>query len=280
MPCKKTAARACLFAAATFAIVTAPAAAADPVPLDRAHAHNDYLHERPLADALDHGFCSIEADVWVSGDELLIGHTLAELRPGRTLTSLYLEPLAKRCADRDGWVCDSARTVTLLIDFKTDGAATYPVLAATLARFKQLFEPRIKGPGQPPRPPVLAIISGNRPIEMIAGDKDRLCSVDGRLPDLEGEQPADLIPLVSDAWSSQFRWQGEGPMPPEQRRKLRDYAAAAHAQGRRLRFWGAPDAESVWAELYDAGVDLLGADDLPRLQRFLAARMKVPYKAP
>jgi hypothetical protein len=29
--------------------------------LTRAHAHNDYHHPRPLLDALDHGFCSVEA---------------------------------------------------------------------------------------------------------------------------------------------------------------------------------------------------------------------------
>ena len=35
-----------------------------------AHAHNDYMHERPLFDALDNGFRSIEADVFAIGDSL------------------------------------------------------------------------------------------------------------------------------------------------------------------------------------------------------------------
>jgi hypothetical protein len=46
--------------------------AAAPVPLTRAHAHNDYLHARPLFDALDHGFCSVEADVWLVDGKLLV----------------------------------------------------------------------------------------------------------------------------------------------------------------------------------------------------------------
>lgn len=33
-------------------------------PLDRAHAHNDYEHARPLIDALERGFGSVEADVY------------------------------------------------------------------------------------------------------------------------------------------------------------------------------------------------------------------------
>ena len=43
-------------------------------PLERAHAHNDYEHERPLLDALDHGFCSVEADIVLSEGELLVAH--------------------------------------------------------------------------------------------------------------------------------------------------------------------------------------------------------------
>ena len=39
-----------------------------------AHAHNDYLHERPLFDALENGFRSIEADVFTQGDSLYVAH--------------------------------------------------------------------------------------------------------------------------------------------------------------------------------------------------------------
>jgi hypothetical protein len=41
--------------------------------LEHAHAHNDYLHQRPLLDALDHGFCSVEADIFLVDGELLKG---------------------------------------------------------------------------------------------------------------------------------------------------------------------------------------------------------------
>ena len=63
------------------------------VPLAQAHAHNDYLHERPLLDALSHGFCSVEADIFLANDELQIGHFRFQLKQGRTLQKLYLDPL-------------------------------------------------------------------------------------------------------------------------------------------------------------------------------------------
>lgn len=255
-------------------IVPGPVAAvaAEPTPLTNAHAHNDYAHARPLLDALDHGFCSIEADVWRVGDELLVGHTALELAPQRTLEALYLKPLADRIAAHDGWVYTRNLPVTLLIDIKTDGATTYALLRTQLAKYPQLFGR--PAAGQPSQAPMIAVLSGDRPISVVAADADRVCTIDGRLPDLKTEQDAQLVPLVSDAWSTEFHWTGNGPMPAAERDKLRRFVATAHSQGRRLRFWATPDDEAVWAELTAAGVDLIGADDLDRLQRFLSAPPK------
>ncbi len=50
------------------------------VPLARAHAHNVYEHERPIFDALSHGFTSVEADVWFVNGERLMGHELGDQR--------------------------------------------------------------------------------------------------------------------------------------------------------------------------------------------------------
>src|ERR1043166_3466380 len=54
-------------------------------PLVRAHAHNDYEHGRPLLDALDQGFCSIEADVWLVDGKLLVAHDRDRGKSERTL---------------------------------------------------------------------------------------------------------------------------------------------------------------------------------------------------
>ena len=72
--------------------------------LPSAHAHNDYDHRRPLQDALDRGFNSVEADVWLIDGELRVAHDLADAKPGRTLESLYLKPLADRVRENHGQV--------------------------------------------------------------------------------------------------------------------------------------------------------------------------------
>src|SRR5437763_16102083 len=94
------------------------------VPLKNAHAHNDYEHPHPLLDALDHGFCSVEADVYLVADELQVGHTRRDLRPGRNLEKLYLAPLRERVRANGDRVYPGGPTVYLLIDVKTDARPT------------------------------------------------------------------------------------------------------------------------------------------------------------
>ena len=71
-------------------------------PLAQAHAHNDYDHDRLLLDALEHGFTSVEADVWLVDGELLVAHDLADAKQGVTLESLYLDPLQEMVRSQPG----------------------------------------------------------------------------------------------------------------------------------------------------------------------------------
>lgn len=108
-------------------------------PLIRAHAHNDYHHPRPLLDALDHGFCSVEADIFLVDGQLLVGHVPAELKPERTLQAFYLDPLRHRVQDNGGRVYRNGPSFTLMIDVKTDAGRTYAVLAEVLSGYAELL---------------------------------------------------------------------------------------------------------------------------------------------
>src|SRR3984957_8511284 len=92
-----------LFLAATFLAGISFSSSADSViPLTRVHAHNDYEHKRPLFDALDHGFCSVEADIHLVDGQLLVAHDLRDVNPNLTLQSLYLDPLRERIKQNGG----------------------------------------------------------------------------------------------------------------------------------------------------------------------------------
>ena len=123
-------------------------------PLLRTHAHNDYEHTRPLLDALEQRFCSVEADVWLVEGQLLVAHELKAVQKERTLS----------------------------------------------------------------------------------------------------------------------KWRGKGPLPEPEKAKLKALVAQAHAQGRRIRFWNAPDSPAGWSVLLEAGVDLINTDNLTGLHDFLLTK--------
>jgi len=237
----------------------------------QAHAHNDYRHERPLLDALDHGFTSVEADVYLVDGRLLVAHEAYEVDPSRTLQSLYLDPLCVRTEQNDGWVFPDKTQLMLLIDVKTEADETYRALREVLQEYEDIltvFRPDGREEGA-----VTVIISGNRARELLAQENIRYAAIDGRLQDLDSGDPATLIPLISDKWSDHFFWRGDGDMPESERQKLRDIVATAHEQERRVRFWSTPDIapqrDAVWQELLNAKVDLINTDDLAGLQNFL-----------
>ncbi len=239
-------------------------------PLIRAHAHNDYHHPRPLLDALDHGFCSVEADIFLVDGQLLVGHTTLELTPQRTLQALYLDPLRRRVQDNGGRVYRDGPRFTLMIDVKTDAGRTYAALGDVLSGYAEMLTAVRNGVVE--EGAVTVIISGNRAEQAVADAPLRYVGIDGRLVDLDTTRPSHLVPLISDNWRSHFRWRGQGPMPDEEQQKLRTIVQKAHAKGRRVRFWATPDDPAVWRELVDARVDLLNADDLAGLERFLSSQ--------
>ena len=189
---------------------------------------------------------------------------------GRTLERLYLDPLRERARRDGGRLRADGAPLVLLVDVKSDSTATWPVLERTLARYEDVVtvfrgDSVIEGA-------VLAVVSGNRAIGAMRAARVRHAAVDGRLADLgrgAAGAPPSLIPLVSDNWERITKWKGDGPMPADVPAALARAVSRAHAEGRRIRFWATPDRPVVWRLLVDAGVDLVGADDLDALRDFL-----------
>jgi hypothetical protein len=239
-------------------------------PLDHAHAHNDYEHARPLFDALDRGYGSVEADIYLVDGALLVAHARDSVRADRTLESLYLAPLRAWIGARGGRVYPDRPPLTLLIDVKSHAESTWTALEPLLRRYDDVIA-SWHGDSMTVRP-VIAVISGERPLVTLPAQRDRWAGLDGRLADLDAANgpPTVVMPLVSDDWEQITKWRGRGTPPQSVRRRVARAVARAHAQGRRLRFWNTPDAPVVWRLLARSGVDLIGADDLDALRRFLS----------
>lgn len=241
-------------------------------PLAGAHAHNDYRQRRPLDSALRYGYVSVEADVWATDGALLVGHDRSDLAPGWTLRRLYLEPLARRVAERGSVYPGLDEPFQLVVEVKSDPEETYRLLETELKGFADLLTRYEDGrivPGA-----VRVVISGRCPRDTLAAQPVRYAACDGSFAELGEALPASLVPLISEKLGWRFSWRGQGPMPEEERQRLRRYVEQAHAEGRKVRFWDVPKKpglvqKAVWRELQAAGVDYLDADKLRALSNFL-----------
>lgn len=239
------------------------------MPLPHAHAHNDYEHPRPLLDALDRGFGSVEADIYLIDGRLLVAHDRKDVKPERTLEALYLDPLRARVKRNGGRVHRDGPSLTLLVDVKSEAAPTYAALHAVLQGYAEMLT-TYRAASIEERA-VTVIVSGNRAVREIAAQPVRFVAVDGRRIDLDQNPSPLLVPWISENWRSVFAWRWEGAMPASERDALRQWVGRAHAQGRKVRFWNTPDRADAWRILLEAGVDVIGTDDLAGLQGFLRA---------
>jgi hypothetical protein len=253
------------FAAADNACELPPPA----TPLLRAHAHNDYYHPRPLFDALDNGFGSVEADIFLVNGELLVAHFLFQIRPERTLESLYLAPLRERARRFDGKIFPDADVFYLWIDFKTEPQATYAVLRPLLEKYSDILTRYENGTTIPGA--VTVILTGSAHLDLIRNESVRYAGVDGGLAALDSDVPAHLIPAMGINWRQQFP-QFAGELSPAEREKLAEQVRKANERGRKLRYWNAPDDEAFWGSLYDAGVHFINTGRLQPLRDFLLER--------
>lgn len=243
------------------------------------HAHNDYNQERPLFDALSHGFRSIEVDIHLVRQNLYVAHTFAGIRPGRTLERLYLDPLLEWIRDHDGRVYNDSLAIFLLVDIKSGAVSTYMRLRMVLKEYEDILH--VFGKDDQNWKPVVVVLSGNRPKKLMSAETIRYAAYDGRSADLDSDVPRSLMPIISEKWSRLFSWRGKGPVPEDERKKLQTTVERAHQSGRMIRFWATPNApsrrEAIWEVLMDAGVDLINIDDLSGFYEFHSRKSSTKY---
>ena len=231
----------------------------------RSHSHDNYRQARPLYGALERGFASVEVDVLLQDGTLYIAHGVEEVRPSKTLTSLYLDPL-REIVQRNGGSLygPTGPSLQLLIDVKSEAVETYAALAYTLHQYSDVLTTWSEAGVRPG--PVTVVLSGNRAIDDILADEVRYTAIDGRIEDDRSSMPVDVMPLVS------ADWEALGPGDDEQRlAAASSLAQKIHREGRLLRFWATPEREELWRSLIASGVDYIGTDDVPRLHRTLRA---------
>lgn len=239
------------------------------IAMPNAHAHNDYKHRHPLSDALNYGFTSIEADVFLKNDRFIVAHIFPFLKNHRSLEAIYLKPLSDMLLKHQGQIYSGyEEPVILLIDIKTNAEKTYKALKPLLEKYASMlscFEN-----GKLIKRAVIVILSGNKPYDLIANEAKRYAFIDENLMTLHNNNfNANYSPLASTKYSNLLTWNGSGKIPEIEKNELKKLVDLAHFQGKKVRLWGSPENKTVWKELLNAGVDLINSDDLEELNEFL-----------
>lgn len=235
--------------------------------LKSAHSHNDYLRRNPLHDALNAGFWSVEADIFLRKGRLVVAHTRLGALRNRCFEEMYLMPLAAIVKQNNGNVYKNGpKGFELMIDIKSDAKETYDSLHKLLKSYEWMLT--VHKDDSVRKGAVSVLISGNRNYTQILSHNPQLASLDGRRNDLGGTYTADEMPRISMSLRSVTNWRGRGEIPEQDLQQIKALVEKANAGGHQLRFWAATNRRRVWHALLDAGVHIINVDRVNRYQQF------------
>jgi hypothetical protein len=266
----------------------------DVVPIP-CHSHNDYWRKIPLFSAILAGCVGVEADVWLFDNELYVGHNLASLRKDRTFSSLYVDPLVKILEQRntktdffngtiEGVFDEHAgQTLTLLVDLKSRGLETWPLVAKRLQPLRERGWLSFVENGKVYRRPITVVGSGNAPFDLLTENttyRDTFfdAPLDTMLePDHSAQNTKDSPSkekytklnsyYASVSFKSTVGKIVDGKLSKKQVDIIQAQVRGAHRIGLKARYWDTPAwplglRNYVWDVLIKEGVDLLNVDDL------------------
>ncbi|MDR2424407.1 MAG: phosphatidylinositol-specific phospholipase C/glycerophosphodiester phosphodiesterase family protein [Prevotellaceae bacterium] len=226
---------------------------AQPVKL---HSHNDYNRRVPFYQAYSQQCASIEADVFTTerADELLVAHDAHDLPRAFTFDAMYIEPLLSVFRQNGGraWR-NSEQTLALVVDMKTPSDSTLPRVIKKLARYPEVFDPTVN------QYAVRVVVSGNVPAVEQLSTYPAFIYFDGQLKDYSPQQ-LERVFMISLNLRRHTGWNGRDSLPDADREKISKLVEQAHAMGKPIRFWGAPDNANAWKILHELCVDIINTD--------------------
>jgi hypothetical protein len=239
----------------------------------RAHASRFDGCRNPLGRALRYGCAGLSVGVQVGPRGRI--HVVDT---GEPLSRLVLDPLHARVRAKGRVYGNSAhfQPFTVVLEAAEGVAPSHvvDVLDDELAGYTDMLSRCVAGTVQPG--PVLVALAA-APRAILDARHNRLYFGEGTLADVDRRVATSSVPLVGEHVAWRFGWDGRDEMPPEERHVLTTLVRQAHAEGKRVRIFGVPEArravrQAFWRELHDAGTDLVGAREVGALRRFLRGR--------
>lgn len=241
--------------------------------LPNGHAHNDYEKTWPaLTTALSKGFVSIEIDVFPFQEKLKVAHIGLFLGAAPEIETLYFRPLENWLKKHERLFLNPEQRLIFMIDIKQNPTATYALLRQLCKKYKHLITHYYPEKDSTVYGVLDILLSGKKPYQEVFNDSVRYMLIDGGLGEINHPHRTEkIVPRVSARYGSLFKWKGRGEMPEKELSRLREIVTKAHANGRKVRFWGMPNKIAVWKLLLKEGVDWMNVDDLEKYRIFYNA---------
>lgn len=244
------------------------------------HSHNDFWRQVPLYDALTIACTSVEADVWLSCNDLFVGHSQGSLTEERTLEPLYINPLVSLLSTQNtrsqitptnsisssngptrlNGVFDTSPKIPLIlkIDMKTDGPSNFPAVLEHLEPFRSRgwlthFNGSAVTPGL-----ITGVGTGSTPFDLLVVNSTyRDVIYDAPLQQLWGDDPPPPINdynqvlagtryTAENSYYASLSFQEEignlwhGMLTPQQVLKIRGQVRGVAERGLKAIYWDTP----------------------------------------
>ena len=223
-----------------------------------AHSHNDYAQQKVFHLAYNKGFGSIEADIHLVNNEILVGHDAKDLKSVNTLEYLYLQPLVA--------YNQPDRKLQLLIDIKTDAKQTLDQLVMLLNKYPSIT--RNKN--------IKIVISGNTVAPALFETYPDFIWFDGRLSNQYNPKQLARVAIMSEDYYKVIGYKFIWPLDSISIEKAKQFIDQVHQLGKPVRLWASPDKPAAWELFMQWGVDYINTDKINELADFILQHETIP----
>ena len=223
------------------------------------HAHNDYQQAEPLTNALRHKVFSIEADIYLSDNRLVVAHDKKELATAPTLDNLYLQPIIELFSHNKGTISeDRSYAPVLMIDIKENAEAAIAQLINLVSRYRSVFDRSTNAKA------VQLVISGDRSPSFKWTSYPSYIFFDGRPKETYDSATLQRVAFISDSYLNYINSQDSITG------RIGHVVKEVHGMSKRFRLWGMPDNFESWKLQQELGIDIINTDKIAECRDYFA----------
>ena len=216
---------------------------------------------RPFTEAYDQQFGSIETDVYLKNGILYAVNHDIDANSDRTLAKLYLQTISRELEKNNGMIyIQNDVYLQLVFDLITPAAETMPLLVKELEKYKNLTASDCT---------VKIVVTGNIPSPELFDKYPDYIKFEGSPDVIYTPKQLDRVALIGQSLRKYTGWNGEGPLPKNDKKSILKVVEKTHALGKKIRFRDVPDNINSWKTMMALQVDFLDTGKVIQMGDYL-----------